>query len=63
MSTLAYGWMERCSGIASCGEASSQVKYFLVFNLCNVFVLQTIMNMMNALFLMYINAYVYVFYF
>ena len=29
MSTLAYGWVERCSGIASCGEASSQDKYFL----------------------------------
>ena len=39
MSTLAYGWVEHCSDIASCGEASSQDKYFLVFNLCNVFVL------------------------
>ena len=27
MSTLAYGWVERCSNIASCGEASSQDKY------------------------------------
>ena len=26
-STLAYGWVERCSDIASCGEASSQDKY------------------------------------
>ena len=35
MSTLTYGWVERCSDIASCGEASSQDKYFLVFNLYN----------------------------
>ena len=26
-STLAYGWVERCSDIASCEEASSQDKY------------------------------------
>ena len=26
-STLAYGWVERCSDIASCREASSQDKY------------------------------------
>ena len=38
-STLACGWVKRCSHIASCGEASSQDKYFLVFNLCNVFFL------------------------
>ena len=30
MSTLAYGWVERFSDIASCGEAYSQDKYFLV---------------------------------
>ena len=29
MSTLAYGWVERCNDIASCKEASSQDKYFL----------------------------------
>ena len=29
MSTLAYGWVERCSDIASCGEAPSQDKYYL----------------------------------
>ena len=29
MSTLAYGWVERCSDITSCGEASPQDKYFL----------------------------------
>ena len=28
---LAYGWVEHCSDIASCGEASSQDKYFLVY--------------------------------
>ena len=38
-STLAYGWVKRCSHIASCREASSQDKYFLVFNLCNVIAL------------------------
>ena len=37
MSTLAYGWVERCSDIASCGEDSSQDKYFLVFNLAMYF--------------------------
>ena len=26
-STLAYGWVEHCNDIASCGEASSQDKY------------------------------------
>ena len=26
-STLAYGWVERCSDITSCEEASSQDKY------------------------------------
>ena len=26
-STLAYGWVETCSDIASCAEASSQDKY------------------------------------
>ena len=26
-STLAYGWVEHCSDIASCGEASSQDNY------------------------------------
>ena len=35
MSTLAYGWVERCSDIASCGEASSQDKYSFAFNICN----------------------------
>ena len=25
--TMAYGWVERCNDIASCGEASSQDKY------------------------------------
>ena len=37
--TLTYVWVECCSDIASYGQASSQDKYFLVFNLCNVFVL------------------------
>ena len=27
MSTLAYGWVERCKNIASCGEASCQDTY------------------------------------
>ena len=31
MSTLAYGWVERCNDIASCREDSSQDKYFLVY--------------------------------
>ena len=35
-STSTYGWLECCSDIASCKEASSQDKYFLVFTLCNV---------------------------
>ena len=37
MSTLAYGWVERCSNIASCKEDSSQDKYScdLWINLCN----------------------------
>ena len=57
MSTLAYGLVERCSDIANCGEASSQDKYFLVFNLCNVFALLIIhehvecLNWMNVSFL------------
>ena len=38
-STLAYGWVEHCSDIASCGEASPQDKYSCVFNLCKLFVL------------------------
>ena len=32
-STLAYGWVERCNNIASCGEASLEDKYLCV-NLC-----------------------------
>ena len=36
-STLDYSWLERCSEIDSCGEASSQDKYSLMFNLFNVF--------------------------
>ena len=38
-STLDYGWVEHCSDIANCGEDSSQKKYSLLFNLCNVFTL------------------------
>ena len=36
-STLAYGWVEHCNDIASCREASSQDKYFLVLNSATVF--------------------------
>ena len=38
MNTLAYGWVERCNDITSCGEASSQDKYSCVFNICKLFV-------------------------
>ena len=31
MSTLAYGWVERCSDIASSRESYSQDKYFLMY--------------------------------
>ena len=34
-STLAYGWVERCSDVVGCATTLSQDKYFLVFNLCN----------------------------
>ena len=30
-STLAYGWVEHCSGVASCGTTQSQDKYLLLF--------------------------------
>ena len=29
MSTLAYGWVERCNDLASCGTDSFQDKYLL----------------------------------
>ena len=32
-STLAYGWVERCSDIASCREVSSQDKYSCILSL------------------------------
>ena len=32
MNTLAYGWVERCSDIASCMEASSQYKYSCILS-------------------------------
>ena len=36
MSTLAYGWVERCSDIAGCKASSSlKDKYFWLFHLCN----------------------------
>ena len=35
MSTLAYGWVEHWSDVASCGPASSPDKYSCAFNLCN----------------------------
>ena len=34
-STLAYGWVERCSDIAGYGTNSSQDKYSCLFHLCN----------------------------
>ena len=47
MSTLAYGWVERCSDIASCGAVHLQGKcslVFSVFNFCNCICLRIIMN-------------------
>ena len=44
MSTLAYGWVERCSDVASCGPASLKIS-ILVLNLCKLFVLGINMNM------------------
>ena len=35
MSTLDYGWVERCSDVASCGTSFFQDKYFL----CVIFVI------------------------
>ena len=35
MSTLAYGWVERCSNVASCGTNLFEDKYFLLFNVYN----------------------------
>ena len=35
MSTLAYGWVERCSDVAGCGASSSWDKYPFLFHLCN----------------------------
>ena len=35
MSTLAYGWVEHCSDIASCGPTSFPYKYPCVFDLFN----------------------------
>ena len=37
-STLAYGWVERCSDVASCKSACFQDKYFPMFNFYNVFI-------------------------
>ena len=39
MSTLAYGWVERCSNITSCGPTSLQDHYSCVFTSITVFVL------------------------
>ena len=38
ISTLAYGWVERCSDIAGCGTTLFRDKYSYVFNLYNEFV-------------------------
>ena len=35
MSTLAYGWVERCSDVASCGPTSFLNKSSCVFNIFN----------------------------
>ena len=35
MSTLAYGWVERCNDVASCGTSFFQDKYSYLFDLCN----------------------------
>ena len=37
MSTLVYGWVERCSDVANCGPTYFPDKYSLVFNSVNVF--------------------------
>ena len=42
MSKLAYGWVERCNNVASCGLAYSRDKYSCVFNRCNEFVYELI---------------------
>ena len=34
-STLAYGWVECCSDVASCGMNSSKDKYYCLFHLYN----------------------------
>ena len=48
MSTLAYGWVECCSDVASCGSASFKIS-ILVLNLCKLLVLWIKRNMMNVL--------------
>ena len=51
MSTMAYGWVECCSDIASCGKTPFQDKYFLVLNSAMYLHLnyyEIIMNILNA---------------
>ena len=48
MSTLAYGWVERCSDIASCGTRLFQDMFSCVFYLCICTFLWIIMNGLNA---------------
>ena len=50
MSTLASGWVECCSNVASCGVSYSLTdKYSWLFHLCNYIDVQWIMmNMLNA---------------
>ena len=38
MNTLAYGWVECCSNIASCETASSSKISIMSYYFCNVFV-------------------------
>ena len=38
MNTLAYGWVEHCDDIASCGMTSYSKISIMLYYLCNVFV-------------------------
>ena len=39
MSTVAYGWVERCSDIVGCGKLLSKISISCVFTSATVFVL------------------------
>ena len=66
MSTLAYGWVERCNDVASCRKASSSDKYSCAFNLYNCICFinyyehDECLNVLNKMYL--ISLYLHVLY-